>query len=86
MLTRLCQDHQIRIPQKLSIASIDNSRLTQLNPVPLTSVSHPMEELGIKTAENLLAMIRNPNYDGSYEFAPQLTVRESTVRIRNPEG
>jgi GntR family transcriptional regulator of arabinose operon len=86
MLTQLCQDHQIRIPQKLSIASIDNSRLTQLNPVPLTSVSHPMEELGAKAAENLLGMIRNPNFDASYEFAPHLTVRDSTVRIQNPQA
>jgi GntR family transcriptional regulator of arabinose operon len=86
MLTQLCQDHQIRIPQKLSIASIDNSRLTQLNPVPLTSVSHPMEELGAKAAENLLGMIRNPNFDASYEFAPNLTVRDSTMRIQNPRA
>ena len=86
MLTQLCLDHQIRIPQKLSIVSIDNSRLTQLNPVPLTSVSHPMEELGAKAAENLLGMIRNPNFDGSFEFAPHLTVRDSTMRIQNPRA
>ena len=66
--------------------SIDNSRLTQLNPVPLTSVSHPMEELGAKAAENLLGMIRNPNFDGSFEFAPHLTVRDSTMRIQNPRA
>ena len=32
----------IRIPEDLSIVSIDNSELARLNPVPLTSVSHPM--------------------------------------------
>lgn len=80
MLTQKCQEQHIRIPQKLSLTSIDNSRLTQLNSVPLTSVSHPMEALGSRAAKNLLAMIRNPAYDGTYEFAPELTVRDSAEK------
>ncbi len=80
MLTELCQEAQIRIPSRLSLVSIDNSRLTELNAVPLTSAAHPMERLGEKTAMNLLALMRNPNYDATYEFVPELTVRESAVR------
>ena len=82
MLTELCQAHRIRIPQDLSIVSIDNSRLTELNPVPLTSAAHPMEKLGEKVASNLLTLIRDPGYEATFEFAPELAVRESAGRYR----
>ena len=84
MLTELCGGKGIRIPQDLSIASIDNSRLTELAPVPLTSVHHPMEALGEKTALTLLDMIANPEanpLDFTYEFQPEITVRNSTIPV-----
>lgn len=83
MLTELCAEYGIGVPSELSIASIDNSRLTQLNSVPLTSAAHPMEELGSRVAQNLLALIRNPNTDATYEFPPKLTVRESAVKLEH---
>lgn len=82
MLTELCQARQIRIPQDLSIVSVDNSRLTELNAVSLTSAAHPMEKLGEKTASNLLGLINGTNSDATYEFVPKLTIRESAVKNR----
>lgn len=82
MLTELCMAARIRIPQDLSIVSVDNSRLTELNQVPLTSAAHPMEKLGSRVAENLLALVNNPNFDATYEFVPELAVRESAVKNR----
>ena len=82
MLTELCQAHRIRIPQDLSIASIDNSRLTELNAVALTSAAHPMEELGEKVAFNLMNLISHPNFNATYEFVPKLAIRESAVKNR----
>ncbi len=81
MLTELCQARQIRIPQDLSIVSVDNSRLTELNAVPLTSAAHPMEALGEKTASNLLELIKDPGINATYEFVPNLTIRESAAKI-----
>lgn len=84
-LTELCVSAGIRIPEDLSIASIDNSRLTDLAPVPLTSVHHPMEALGEKTALTLLSMIENPAADPmsfTYEFSPEITVRKSTSPLK----
>lgn len=82
MLTELCARNGISVPESLSLTSIDNSRLTELNSVPLTSVSHPMEKLGIKAAENLLELIRDPSFDATYEFAPELTERASAVELK----
>ena len=81
MLTGLCQARGIRIPEDLSLVSIDDSRLTELNAVPLTSAAHPMEKLGEKAASNLLALVSNPNWDATCEFVPKLNVRASAAKI-----
>ncbi len=83
MLTEMCESRQIDIPKDLSVVSIDNSRLAELAPVPLTSVCHPMEELGEKAAVSLLKMISHPEEnmsDFTYEFPPKITVRDSALR------
>lgn len=71
----------LKIPEDLSVVSIDNSELARLNAVPLTSVSHPMEALGQKTAEHILRMIKEPGFDADYTFAAELEVRDSVRRI-----
>lgn len=82
ILTQLCEEHQIRIPEDLSIVSVDNSELASLNTIPLTSISHPMEQLGIRAAQNMMKLIENPQYPATYEFVPELHVRGS-VRTMN---
>lgn len=74
----------IRVPEDLSIGSIDNSELAELCEVPLTSAKHPMQLLGEKTAESLLSIIENPDFNGTYEFEPTIQVRSSVKKhIRN---
>lgn len=72
----------IEIPKNISIVSIDDSELTVLGGVALTSVPHPMDKLGEKAALNLLQMIENPAFDATYEFEPQIVVRDS-VKVMN---
>ena len=76
-LSKICRNARIKIPEELSLISIDNSELAKLNIVPLTSISHPMEKLGVKVAEHLLKMIEDSTFDISYEFEPELNVRNS---------
>ena len=84
-LTAILQENHLRIPEDISLVSIDNSELASLNSVSLTSVSHPMEKLGRKVAENMLRLLSNPGFDANYEFTPELTVRES-VCVRGAEA
>ena len=81
MLTCLCRERQIRIPEDLSLVSIDDSRLTELNAVPLTSAAHPMEKLGGRAASNLLTLLTSPNWNATYEFVPKLNVRASAAKM-----
>ena len=73
----ILQGNRIRVPEDMSLISIDNSELACLNPVPLTAISHPMEKLGKKVAENMMKMLSNPSFDANYEFTPELAVRDS---------
>lgn len=81
-LTEICAREGIRIPEDLSLVSIDNSELSRLNAVALTSVAHPMEAMGKRTAENLLRLIKNPRFEATHEFVPELVERDSVADLR----
>lgn len=81
VLTEEAGKVNIQIPEDLSLVSFDNSELARLNAVPLTSVVHPMELLGIRTAENMLRLIADKNYDATYEFQVRLEERASAVPL-----
>lgn len=85
-LETICQKHGIRIPEELSVVSIDNSELAKLCEVPLTSVIHPMSRLGAKAAENLIGLIHDPDFDATYEFIPDIKVRGSVMQAREEQG
>lgn len=74
--------HGIRVPEDVSVASVDNSELALLGDVPLVSAPHPMEKLGGKAAENLLRMIKDPGFDANYEFDVEIVKRASVRRIK----
>lgn len=82
-LTEVCTREGIRIPEELSLVSIDNSELSRLNAVELTSVAHPMEALGKRAAENLLHLVMNPRYEATYEFVPEIVERKSVADLRH---
>ena len=70
----------IRMPEDISFVSIDDSELALLGDVALTSIPHPKDKLGEKAALNLLKMIQDPGYDGTYEFDAKIIERGSVVR------
>lgn len=76
-LMELLKKKNIKVPEELSITGIDDSELAVLGDVALTTVPHPMDRLGEKAAENLLKMIEDPAYDGTYEFDAEVVIRES---------
>lgn len=80
-LLKLLGEEGVRVPDDLSLVSIDNSELTVVGDVELSSVPHPMEKLGEKAAENLLKMIEVPTFDGTYEFDTEIVVRNSVKEL-----
>ncbi len=82
-VVKICGKHEIKVPEDLSLVSIDNSDIAANCEVPLTSVAHPMIKLGKMAATNLIQMIKGEIKDATYEFIPELTERES-VKIIHP--
>ena len=80
-LLELLHKEGFRVPGQLSVVSIDGSELSMLAEQHITSVPYPMEELGRKTAENMLRLIEEPDFDGRYLFRPELLVRDSVRKI-----
>ena len=76
-----CRGQGLRIPEDLSLVSVDNSDLAAICEVPLTSVAHPMEQLGQTAAKNLLGLINGTLSDATFRFAPHLVERNSVRKL-----
>ena len=78
-LLNFCRKHGIRVPDDLSIVGIDNSKLSRICEVPLTTVTHPHQLLGEAAAKKLIdAMNGAPLKGNDTLFAPELMIRSST--------
>lgn len=80
-LEMLLKEEGIRVPEDISLISIDDSELAEMAEVRLTSVHHPTDYLGKKAAENLLHMMQNRSFDGTYEFITQIVERDSVKKL-----
>lgn len=85
VLTESAAGRNLRIPEDLSLVSFDNSDLARLNTVPLTSVAHPMELLGIRVAENIMGLIEKKDFDATFEFPVEMEIRSSVVPAGSKE-
>lgn len=56
-LIPLLLQHGVRIPQDVAVVSFDNSALSELSPVKITSLSYGAQNIGHVAAETLLARI-----------------------------
>jgi len=71
----------IRVPDDISITSIDNSDMAALCKVPLTTLEHPKERLGQLAAEQMIKLINDPNYNANTLISPSLIMRDSVRKI-----
>ena len=78
-LIRILTGKGIRVPQDVSIISIDDSDLALHSEVPITSLPHPKEKLGAKAAEILLQLIAGRKKDATFEFDTRVVERESVA-------
>lgn len=81
-MIQLLQERGIRVPEQLSVISIDDSDLARHSEVPITSLPHPKEKLGEKAAEALLALMAGKR-DVTYEFDTRIVERASVVDFRD---
>lgn len=69
------------VPDEISVIGVDNAELATMCEVPLTTLNHPKEQLGEVTAENILRLIEDPDYDANVIFEPVIVERSSVKKL-----
>lgn len=85
-LIRLLRERGIRVPEDVSVISVDDSDLARHSEVPITSLPHPKEKLGEKAAEILLDMIAGKKGEYTVEFDTRVVERQSVAEIRDKDS
>ena len=81
-LIRMLQEKGIRVPEDVSVISIDDSDLALHSEVPITSLPHPKEKLGARAAEVLLDMIDGKKGEHTVEFETRVVERQSVTDLK----
>lgn len=82
-LLDFCRKQGISVPDDISVISIDDSKLSSLGDIKLTSARHPHQLLGEKAAEVLLEEIHTGNaLSKDVIFTPELILRSSAKPLR----
>src|SRR5262249_43359492 len=77
---KAARDMGISVPEQLSLVGFDDAPLSGLSIPGLTTIHHPMHEVGAKATQLLLERIEgNTEIPDSYLFTPELIVRGSTA-------
>ncbi len=80
-VVELFKKNQIQVPNDISVISVDNTELADMGDVGLTSIHHPKQKLGEKTAQILLEMMKYGSNGYTYEFHGEVVERESVKAI-----
>ncbi|MEH7416266.1 substrate-binding domain-containing protein [Neobacillus drentensis] len=76
----------LKVPEEVSLLSFDDSYLARVTQVKLTSLKYSKVEMGRAAAEMLINKIENREmqWDKEILFKPELIVRNSTQRNKEP--
>jgi DNA-binding LacI/PurR family transcriptional regulator len=77
-------DHELRIPQDVSLIGITDIQLAHQMRPALTTVAIRIEDIATISINLLLDLIENPQHQPTLVYAPepQLVIRSSTARVR----
>ena len=80
-LLKVLEKNNRRVPEDISVISIDDaSQATTCNP-KLTTVAHPKKLMGNVIAQSLFRVIEGENYEATYKFTPEIVLRDSVKRV-----
>jgi len=80
------QKEGVSIPEDLSVVGIDDNPLSTSGSVQISSVIYPTKEIAVKIAQNMIELIKDGQFNGTYEFNVSLIERESVKDLTNPIG
>jgi LacI family transcriptional regulator len=77
--------HGVAIPQDISLVGFDGMPINDLLGPPLTSIAQPIDDLGRRGAERLIAMINGAPYEPTRTRLPVALVRRASVAAPRKE-
>ena len=80
-LLGIFRKHGIKVPEDLSIIGIDDAVISPDGDDKITSIIFPTRDVAEKAAKNMLEMIKNPKFNGTYEFNLELVERNSVKNM-----
>lgn len=72
----------VKVPDDVSVTGYDNSQITSLLGMKLTTVVHPQEELGMIAARMLLSMIKREECERNIKIRPEIVIGD-TCKAKN---
>lgn len=84
---RAFQEQGVKIPEDISIVGFDNIIMDDYSSIPLTSVTSPVEQMGITAVKILMDAIRNPETHvvQNVFLQSRLVIRKSTCLVEKNE-
>src|SRR5699024_6405671 len=88
-LLDVIREKNLKVPEDISLVGFDDSFLAELSEVKLTTVTHPQNVMGMKSAEMILRLanqkLNNTKSEDvkSIVYEPKLIIRESTGTCPN---
>jgi len=78
---KILREHQIRVPEDISVMGFDDSVLAEASMPPLTTIIHPKQIMGELAAKTMIGMIHKQiPWPYTMVFAPTLIERVSCAR------
>ena len=71
----------INVPEDISIVGIDDNPVSTGGLVQISSVVYPTKDIAVKIARNMIELIRDGQFEGTYEFNVKLVERDSVMDI-----
>jgi LacI family transcriptional regulator len=74
------RDHNIRVPEDVSVIGFDDIQGAAYHNPSLTTIRQPLNKMGITSAQVLLERLRGKkDYPEEIAIVPELIIRESTI-------
>lgn len=84
---RTLREYGKKVPRDVSVTGFDNSLLAKNNHIPITTISHPQEKLGMMAAELMLRLISKEPITPEelhIHIEPEIVERASTAVCAHP--
>ncbi len=81
MVIKELMSYDISVPGDISVVGIDNAYISYAGQVPITTATHPQEQIGIDAANMLIDIIQKKKVSGNKIYEPELIIRDSVSKI-----